>query len=165
MSGSHGLRIETGRYDKLPVEDRRCLLCAEAVEDELHYLVRCPRLESIRTTMNHKIYQCCVTTLGGRQVYSIDCTINDQGVIVHPDGAVVIDWRSLTTDLERMKFILTAGYSIRMSSQQVQQRIGRILLNFLYQLKVERLRVLDLRQVPLFVQNNNCNSRLSYTSV
>ena len=43
---AHALRIETGRYNlpaPLPVQDRTCWFCSEeqAVEDELHFLLKC----------------------------------------------------------------------------------------------------------------------------
>ena len=36
------LRIETGRYIALPVEDRICELCHQGIEDECHFLLQCP---------------------------------------------------------------------------------------------------------------------------
>ena len=42
-TSSHNLRIETGRYDEISVEDRLCRLCTcKAVEDEVHFLITCP---------------------------------------------------------------------------------------------------------------------------
>ena len=37
------LRIETGRYDNTPVENRTCQLCdLGAIEDEYHFVMACP---------------------------------------------------------------------------------------------------------------------------
>ena len=40
---NHSLRIETGRFNipPLPAEDRKCFICDDAVEDELHFLFDC----------------------------------------------------------------------------------------------------------------------------
>ena len=39
----HELRIEEGR----PLQERMCQLCNRAVEDERHFVVSCPRLETV----------------------------------------------------------------------------------------------------------------------
>jgi len=39
---SHKLRIETGRYDKIPRDERLCSLCnCNKTEDETHFLLDC----------------------------------------------------------------------------------------------------------------------------
>src|SRR5579872_1164169 len=51
-SGTNRLRIEKGRYDKLPVEKRLCRFCeADAVEDEKHFLLHCEEYEGLRQKM------------------------------------------------------------------------------------------------------------------
>ena len=42
---SHSFYIERGRWgtNKIKVEDRKCEICPNSVEDELHCLVYCPR--------------------------------------------------------------------------------------------------------------------------
>ena len=53
---SHELRIETGRYDKIPREERLCNLCnSNKIEDETHFLLDCPRYSSIRDMFFSKI--------------------------------------------------------------------------------------------------------------
>ena len=42
------LRIETGRYENLSVEERKCLYCKDVVEDESHVLLDCPLYNDIR---------------------------------------------------------------------------------------------------------------------
>ena len=42
------IRIETGRFQRIPVEDRICELCGQEVEDEKHYTLRCECLEETR---------------------------------------------------------------------------------------------------------------------
>ena len=42
-------RIETGRYDKIPRDERLCSLCnCNKIEDETHLLLDCPSYSSIR---------------------------------------------------------------------------------------------------------------------
>ncbi len=42
------LKIETGRYENIPVENRHCFNCTEKIEDELHALLLCPFYEDER---------------------------------------------------------------------------------------------------------------------
>ena len=40
--GNHKLKIETGRYDKIPRVNRLCPICASnQIEDEFHFLIYC----------------------------------------------------------------------------------------------------------------------------
>ena len=53
---SHKLRIETGRYDKIPRDERLCSLCnCNNIEDETHFLLDCPSYSSIRDRLFSKI--------------------------------------------------------------------------------------------------------------
>lgn len=45
---SHNLNIEKGRYIGVKVNDQVCELCKESVEDEMHFLIKCPHLETHR---------------------------------------------------------------------------------------------------------------------
>ena len=47
--GSHRLRIETGRWSRLPREDRKCP-CG-GVQDECHAVLECPLTSDLRTDM------------------------------------------------------------------------------------------------------------------
>ena len=42
------IRVETGRYEGLPVHERTCFTCDTLVENELHVLVECPLYCDIR---------------------------------------------------------------------------------------------------------------------
>ena len=49
MCSNHTLRIETGRHDNTPREERLCQLCnIEEIEDEDHFIRKCPTYEQIR---------------------------------------------------------------------------------------------------------------------
>ena len=53
---SHELWIETGRYDKIPRDERLCSLCnCNKIEDETHFLLDCPSYSSIRDRFFSKI--------------------------------------------------------------------------------------------------------------
>ncbi len=49
--GTAPLRIETGRYEGLPVESRTCFVCDDVTETEAHVLMTCPLYEDIRTDL------------------------------------------------------------------------------------------------------------------
>ena len=65
-TGTSFLRIETGRYERqpsengswenLPVEKRICRVCkTEKVEDELHFLLKCPAYTQARIILRHNL--------------------------------------------------------------------------------------------------------------
>jgi hypothetical protein len=45
------IRIETGRYEGLDIESRRCFNCCNQVEDEVHMLLQCSDYDLIRLPM------------------------------------------------------------------------------------------------------------------
>ena len=45
---SHELKVETGRWSRLPREERVCVCNNEVVQDEKHVLLACPLLAHIR---------------------------------------------------------------------------------------------------------------------
>ena len=50
------LRIETGRHDNIPREERLCNLCnCNRTEDETHFLLDCPSFSSIRDMFFSKL--------------------------------------------------------------------------------------------------------------
>ncbi len=50
--GTAPLRIETGRYERLPVEQRVCEVCdSDYVEDEMHFLISCNAFTEERTQL------------------------------------------------------------------------------------------------------------------
>ena len=54
--GCHNLRVEAGRYDKIPLDERMCPLCSGSkIEDETHLLLDCQRYSSMRDTFLSKI--------------------------------------------------------------------------------------------------------------
>ena len=56
ISSHNKLRIETGRYDKIPRHERLCSLCnCNKIEDETHFLLDCLSYSSIRDRFFSKI--------------------------------------------------------------------------------------------------------------
>ena len=51
-SGTFPIEIEKGRHRQLPVERRICKLCTkQAIEDEIHFVIKCPAYDQERQTM------------------------------------------------------------------------------------------------------------------
>ncbi len=50
-SGTLPLKIETGRWQNLPIPERVCLVCAEDVEDEFNFLCFCNKYKDIRENL------------------------------------------------------------------------------------------------------------------
>ena len=58
-SGSLPLLIETGRYSKVPLQNRICKLCnSDQNEDELHFLLNCEFFEDLRRPLLFKAQRC-----------------------------------------------------------------------------------------------------------
>lgn len=52
---SHDLKIETGRWSRVPRNERYCV-CGDVVQDEFHVLFLCPNTSQIRASM-HSVFQ------------------------------------------------------------------------------------------------------------
>ena len=58
-TGIMQLRIETGRYTNLKIEERICLICnANEVEDEIHFLCHCNKYKELRKSLFNKTKNC-----------------------------------------------------------------------------------------------------------
>ena len=53
---SHDLEIEKGRYYQIEPEKRICKLCNVEEEDEMHFLLKCSKLEETRSIILNSIY-------------------------------------------------------------------------------------------------------------
>ena len=53
---NHKLMIEVGRHMKIPKEERVCEICNNGIEDEVHFLVKCKRYETLR----EPLFELCV---------------------------------------------------------------------------------------------------------
>ncbi len=45
------LRVETGRYENIPFNERSCFNCLDSIEDEIHVLLECPLYSDIRANI------------------------------------------------------------------------------------------------------------------
>lgn len=60
---SHDLAIETGRYNNIDVDERKCIHCQmNAIENEYHFLLVCPKYRDLRRNF-FKPYYCHWPTL------------------------------------------------------------------------------------------------------
>ena len=50
-AGVAPIRLETGRYDNLAVNQRTCFICNESVESERHVLFHCPLCDDLQHEM------------------------------------------------------------------------------------------------------------------
>jgi hypothetical protein len=61
----HDLEIETGRYKKLKLEERVCCSCNnKSVEDEVHFLIHCPKYQQKRKICYQFLSQKCMNLFG-----------------------------------------------------------------------------------------------------
>ncbi len=47
-SGTAPIRIETGRFEKLPLDQRLCPFCDNTIENELHVILKCHVYNELR---------------------------------------------------------------------------------------------------------------------
>ena len=47
--------IEKGRHRKIDLKNRVCPLCEFEVEDELHFTIKCTKLQELRNKFDRKI--------------------------------------------------------------------------------------------------------------
>ena len=45
------LKIETGRYEKKPINERCCFMCNNEIEDEKHVITLCPLYADLRNIL------------------------------------------------------------------------------------------------------------------
>ena len=54
--GCHNLRVETDRYDKNPLDERKgALCCGNKIEDETHLLLDCPMRDIFLSKIERKV--------------------------------------------------------------------------------------------------------------
>lgn len=49
------LKIETGRYQSMPINERTCFNCVDQIEDEIHVLINCPLYNNTRSELFSKV--------------------------------------------------------------------------------------------------------------
>ena len=56
----HTLIIEKGRHQNINAPDRKCPFCPEQVEDEFHFLVKCPTYNCLRKNLLDDVEVLCI---------------------------------------------------------------------------------------------------------
>ena len=56
-SGTAPTAIETGHYNGINLNDRKCFTCEDLIEDEMHVLLHCPMYDSLRADLFHEAEQ------------------------------------------------------------------------------------------------------------
>ena len=54
---SHSLAVETGRYRSLPLCNRFYFSCKDDIQDEFHFILKCPLYETLRKTYIKPFYR------------------------------------------------------------------------------------------------------------
>ena len=68
---SHDLAIETGRYNSIELEDRKCNQCnMNTIESEFHFLLICPKYTDLRKKMLKPYYNRWPTLMKFEQIMS-----------------------------------------------------------------------------------------------
>ena len=55
-TNNHKLPVETGRWENIPLNDRKCTFCTRDIGDEFHYLFRCSHFSTERSTFLNPIF-------------------------------------------------------------------------------------------------------------
>ena len=76
LTSSHRLRCETGRWERpvVPYENRMCLVCLDKIGDEFHFLLECPRHQSLRSRLIGRYYWNRPSMLKLQQLLNSTCT-------------------------------------------------------------------------------------------
>ena len=76
LTSSHRLRCETGRWERpvLPYENRICLVCLDKIGDEFHFLLECPRHQSLRSRLIGRYHWNRPSMLKLHQLLNSTCT-------------------------------------------------------------------------------------------
>ena len=73
------IRIETGRYERLALENRRCFNCVNHIENEEHVLLHCPLYEDLRTAYFAKIAEEYVDFEQKSFTEKLNCILGESG--------------------------------------------------------------------------------------
>ena len=57
---NHNLSIEKRRHQNVPLSDRSCPFCPEHLENELHFLIKCPTYANLRARLFADVEVLCI---------------------------------------------------------------------------------------------------------
>jgi hypothetical protein len=78
------LRIETGRFERLDINDRHCKFCnanPPCIETEYHFLFECSRYENERMHLYNHVLQYCPNFLNSEISVKWDIILNDKRIL------------------------------------------------------------------------------------
>ena len=79
---NHKLMIETGRYNKTPINLRYCPFCLESIETEIHFLVECPTYKNTRDEIVHEIINKTPAFIYYTNVQKILSLLSDENILL-----------------------------------------------------------------------------------
>ena len=72
--GNLPLRVETGRYRNVPLNERLCTYCQlDEIEDDVHFIVRCPLHTDLRLTLMANIHMDLDSNLSAKDLFIYIC--------------------------------------------------------------------------------------------
>jgi hypothetical protein len=140
-SGSNPLAESTGRYERVPREERLCQLCAIETEDAAHFCTRCPKLANIRSQYLNQLFDI------SRQVpspdrHTLEIALSD----LHPLDML----RLLLCAYKKLSFIQWP--IIKKWWRRLEPSITRASMNTVYLMYTERLNILYKNPIVLAAQ-------------
>jgi len=108
-TGSNQLRINTGRWCELPVEERICLMCAKEVETEQHFLLECSYYENERMELFSSVDKmiaasshASIVAAGGDEFIMKNLPTSEQLSIMMANNHTIIEREKLSQKVRRM---------------------------------------------------------------
>lgn len=136
--GTHELTIHTGRYQRIPVEERICPLCADEVETETHFLLTCPFFDTqrqklitdINDIIQHQSTSTSTAVTSTSTLTSTSDSTSDTHPSILPSPHPSDMYRSLS-ELEQVRLMMCSDMSTVIRSQSTpirHQLISRIMI-------------------------------------
>ena len=96
--GSLDLHIQSGRYNNIPREQRLCKLCTLEVEDEYHFLLKCPMYNELRNIYIPAKY----ITNPNHHKFVLLMTCKNEKIILNVANYIYMAYRERNTFLRNM---------------------------------------------------------------
>ena len=72
---NHNLMIEKGRHQNMSLFDRTCPFCPGKIENEFHFMIKCPVYERLRQTLLNDVGTLCIAPLTRIFSFGFYCAI------------------------------------------------------------------------------------------
>ena len=96
--GSLNLQIQSGRYNNVPREQRLCKLCNLEVEDEYHFLLKCPVYNDLRA----RYFPAKYITNPNHHKFVLLMTCKNEKIILNVANFIYIAYRERSTFITNM---------------------------------------------------------------